>query len=539
MLKKLPAIIIALCLAGLSATGCNNSIGNPSADTTAQAETEAASVITNLPKPDMTKWQYIKEEDIFYQTGITYCEKPADESFEKLAFFVPGKYMNSTDNGDGTYTCELNQSAEINGYTAANAPIVMPINSPGYHSEQALDENALDHYLHGTDSIINYTSQGFVFVHSGCRGIEEGAPAGVTDLKAAIRYVRYCDDLIAGDAESIFVYGMSGGGAQAAVLGAAGDSELYEPYLKAIGAVEGLSDSVAGSMDWCPITDLGTANAEYEWMMGCTRPERSDEEQAISDNLARAFADYINGAGFTDKDGNVLTLSESENGIYQAGTYYENIKSVIERSLNNYLSDAEYSADEIRSYIDGLNKKKEWVSYDKSTKTASITSIADFAKECKNASDFLVAFDAPTSQNTLFGYGDGKGSHFDRILADILSSLDSEYAPKYISDLEKTDFVGNTVEQRVKMYSPLYYLMKTEEAYGKSTVAKYWRIRTGIVQINTSLTTEINLALALESNDKVKTVDFETVWNQDHAMAERTGDSVSNFIEWVNACAKG
>ena len=50
-----------------------------------------------------------------------------------------------------------------------------------------------------------------------------------------------------------------------------------------------------------------------------------------------------------------------------------------------------------------------------------------------------------------------------------------------------------------------------------------------------ALSTEIDLALALQSNS---TVDFETVWGQGHTMAERTGNSTDNFIEWVNECVK-
>ena len=53
------------------------------------------------------------------------------------------------------------------------------------------------------------------------------------------------------------------------------------------------------------------------------------------------------------------------------------------------------------------------------------------------------------------------------------------------------------------------------------------------------MTTEINLALALEKYNGVKSVDFETVWEKTHEPAERTGDSTENFIEWVNSCMKG
>lgn len=553
----------------------------------------------------MTKWLYNADDNVYYQIGIVYCENPANEDYEKLAVFVPGAYMTATENGDGTYTCELNTSTELNGYTASTAPVVMPINTPGYSAQSALTEYK---------SVTDYTSQGFVYVHAGCRGRDDGAPAGVTDLKAAIRYIRYCDAEIAGDSESIFVFGMSGGGAQSAIVGATGDSELYDPYLKAIGAVQGVSDAVLGSMDWCPITNLDTADAAYEWMMGATRSGLSDDEQAISDSLAKAYASYINSAGFTDENGNSLTLTESSDGIYQSGTYYDYIKSVIEESLNNFLADTAFpydasssskggmgggpsgggmpsgekpdgapsgdppsgskpdggnSAEEATSienvdqitrndtsssgvstsgtyetaqdYIDALNANGEWITYDASTNKATITSVEAFVKACKNASKNLGAFDqldAGQGENTLFGYGDGNGAHFDSTLSTILSELKSEYASSYSEDLSRTDSVGYTAEQRVNMYTPLYYLLKSQDGYGTSTVAKYWRIRTGIEQSDTSLTTEVNLALALESYEGVKDVDFETVWGQGHTEAERTGDSTSNFIEWVNSCMK-
>ena len=110
-----------------------------------------------------------------------------------------------------------------------------------------------------------------------------------------------------------------------------------------------------------------------------------------------------------------------------------------------------------------------------------------------------------------------------------MTELNSEYAADFAADLVKANFVGHTVETRVNLYSPLFYLMKSREGYGTSNIAKYWRIRSGIEQKTNSLTTEINLALALKSCDKVDNVDFETVWAQDHTEAERSG----------NSCTKG
>ena len=144
--------------------------------------------------------------------------------------------------------------------------------------------------------------------------------------------------------------------------------------------------------------------------------------------------------------------------------------------------------------------------------------------------------DAGQGENELFGYGDGEGAHFDETLAGILETLGLEEASEYVEDLEKTDEAGNTVDTRLDMYTPLYYLLSSSEGYETSEVADYWRIRTGIAQGDTALTTEVDLDLALENYEGMEDVDFETVWGAGHTMAERSGDSTENFIEWVNAC---
>ena len=584
------------------------------ATTGSMAQAEA---VTNLSKIDNTAWQYNADDDVYYQIGISYCENPADTKYETLAIFVPGAYMSATDNGDGTYTCEINPDGKIGSYTADTAPIVMPINTPGYSAMAALTSYS---------SFTEYTGEGFVYVHAGCRGRDAGAPAGVTDLKAAVRYIRYSDEGVPGNAECIFTFGMSGGGAQSALMGSTGDSSLYDPYLEQIGAVSGVSDAVLGSMCWCPITNLDTADEAYEWMMGVTRSGLSEENQQISDRLAAAFADYVNAAGIKDPTGAVLTLSESSQGIYQAGSYYDYMKTVIEGSLNNFLSDTTFPYDASASssggmggfggrgnfgggerpsfgdgqrpvgeegmpdfgsgempdggqmpddgsseqsyedmdditrnettsgvsltgtyetpqdYIDALNANNEWVIYDADTNTVTITSIEDFVLACKSASKNLGAFDqldGGQGENTLFGYGDGSGAHFDTYLASILEDLGSDYAASYTADLEKQDSVGNTVDYRVKMYTPLYYLLESSEGYQTSTVAKYWRIRTGIAQGDCALSTEMNLALALQNYETVESVDFETIWGAGHTQAERTGNSTENFVAWVHECMAG
>lgn len=291
-------------------------------------------IMTGLEKINMKMWKYNTEEDVYWQTGISYCETPAAEEYETLGIFVPGKYLDASDNGDGTFSCKVNVSAEVGGYTAETAPVVLPVDTPGYSAMAAPTD-----YV---SSAKTYTDAGFIYVRAGCRGREEGAPAGVTDLKAAIRYIRYNEGSVPGNMQRIFSFGMSGGGAQSALLGATGNSTLYTPYLDAVGAVQGVSDAVNGSMCWCPITNLDYADAAYEWNLGMTRSGLNQEMQQLSDDMAESFASYINAIGLKDSEGNMLSLEKSKKGIYQAGSYYDYIKAQIERSLNNFLKDTTF-----------------------------------------------------------------------------------------------------------------------------------------------------------------------------------------------------
>ena len=611
--------------------------------TDSSAQTEAASEkaeqdasAAKLPLVDMAKWQYNADDDVYYQTGISYCEKPADEVYETMGFFVPGGYFIAEDNGDGTFTCEIDPAGRVGNYTADKAPVILPVNTPGY-SAMAAPTDYDSSFGYGT--VTDYTKEGMVIAFAGCRGRNHGAPLGVTDLKAAVRYIRYNQEILPGAAANIYSVGMSGGGAQSAILGASGDSPLYDPYLEEIGAVSGVSDAVQGSMCWCPITNLDVADWAYEWNLGPSRTGLTEEEQKLSDGMAEAFAAYINELGLEDGHGKILTLKETEEGIWQAGSYYDYLTGVVETSLEHFLKDTvfPYDADAASSrgmggpggmgghggmaapggfggpggtggtasiagpegkdsdvlhsglpegleggpgsepvngtasieapedyasrdniqrkagassavslsgtydskedYIAALNESFEWVTYNAADGKVKITSLADFSKAMKSASKSLGAFDqldAGQGENTLFGYGNGEGAHFDPVLAELVK--ETEYEEAFAEDLQKKDALGTPVSTRVDMYNPMYYLCDYYGGAGSSTPAKYWRIRTGICQGDTALCTETDLALALMNLGSDHAVDFETVWGQGHTMAERTGGSTENFIAWVHAC---
>lgn len=593
---------------------------------------------------NMSKWNYDETNNIYYQIGVEYASKIEAKDYETLGIYVPGEYLDCSKNSDGTYKCEINEKGIRKDYNSKTAPIIFPVDTPGYSAQKAPTE-------YNYNSIKDYVEAGYIYVIAGMRGRSSmmgtsdsaesysgGAPYGITDLKAAVRYVRYNSDVLPGNTESIFSYGMSGGGAQSALLGATGDSELYTPYLKSIGAAmkdkngKTISDVIAGSMDWCPITSLDIADEAYEWNMGqyFNTDSRSDDKftSELSDDMAVEFAKFINELKLKDSDGNVLTLEESSDGIYNSGSYYDYIKKEIETSLNNFLSDTTFpytyteskvqvgntaesedfgrnfggdfsgetpSGDKpikgmdgnmsskdsngdkefkqgefgngtignnsssnsgktyqtAQEYIDSLNENGKWITYDSKANTAKITSIKDFVVNSKNATKTVGAFDsvaATQGENNLFGNGQNESKHFDSFEAKLLkeneskyskySDWNSSYIKSFDTDLSYKDKLGVNMQTRVNMYNPMYYLSNYYDGYNKSTVAKYWRIRTGINQTDTALTTEINLKLALENNENVESVDFATVWGQPHTTAERTGTSTENFINWVNECVK-
>lgn len=525
---------------------------------------------------DNAAWQYDEINDIYWQVGVVYVANPASLDYETLGIYVPGAYLEASANGDGTYTASVKSDAQVGQFTAATAPYILPVNTPGYNASQAPTWLA--------DGIASYTQAGMVYLQPGIRGRDNtidsqgqevvgGAPWGVTDLKAAIRYVRYNKDLLPGDTDKIVSFGHSGGGAQSAILGASGDSTLYNPYLEALGAAmkdkEGnpISDAPYGTMTWSPITSLDYADAAYEWNLGQFADSNTRAEgtftQALSQDLAKEYANYINQLGLKH-EGQALTLTESSEGIYTQGSYATYLEGVVNQSLNNFLDDTSfpYTSDgagpgvstesvtyeTAQAYIDSLNAETQWVTYDAAANRAKISSLADFAKYVKKASKAVPAFDdlsRSQAENAVFGVAEENELHFDQVVARLLKNnqakyesltdWNSQYVTDFESDLAKTDSLGKTIAERQDLYNPMFYLTSAYSGYQTSKLASHWRIRSGISQGDTALTVETNLALALENqaNGAVKSVDFATVWGQGNTTAERTGHASANFIQWV------
>ncbi|MFD4604491.1 esterase [Streptomyces sp. NPDC058464] len=531
---------------------------------------------------DSTAWSYDSANDVYYQLGKVYVTAPAATDIENLSIYVPGAYLTATANSDGaTYTATVNPKGTVGAYSGRTAPIVIPVNTPGYAAQKPATS-------YSYSSVSQYLAAGHIYVWPGLRGRDsststrsDAAPWGVTDLKAAVRFLRYNRNVLPGSTDDIVLFGMSGGGAQDTVAGASGDSPLYHPYLRTIGAAmqdakgRPLSDAVAGVMAWCPITSLHEANLSYEWNMGQfastgTRAT-STWTSAYSADLAKAWPRYVNRLGLRDERGRRLKLTESGSGTYLAGSYYDHLIEVITTSLNNFLADNTFpytittmggppgsgqtgsstTYETVDDYIAYLNTNSTWVTYDATTNTATVSGLQGFVTSQKTANKPVGAFDGYSraqTENGVFAMGLNAPAHFAPLTRDVIAANESTYATysdwssdygsaAYDSDFALKDSVGKDMAWRADAYNPLYFLSPAFAGYRRSQPARHWRIRTGIMQGDTANTTEINIALALQ-NYGIRDVDFATVWAQGHTQAERTGNSTTNFISWVESIVR-
>jgi hypothetical protein len=87
------------------------------------------------------------------------------------------------------------------------------------------------------------------------------------------------------------------------------------------------------------------------------------------------------------------------------------------------------------------------------------------------------------------------------------------------------------------MYNPMYYLSDYYDGYQTSKVARYWRIRTGIDQGDTALSTEVDLALAAENySSAIHRWILQRYGDSDIRRQNVPVTLLRTFIEWVNSC---
>ena len=500
------------------------------------------------------KWVYNENYDCYSLEYVVYCENPVDPVKECMNIYVPAAYMNA----DGT----INETGEINGYTAQSAPIIYKNGVGGYAEADASKIS---------DKTKEYLEQGYVFVSPASRGketqSEDGSyigksPAGLVDLKAGVRFLKINDKVMAGDANKIISIGTSAGGAMSALLGTTGNNEDYQVYLKEIGAVMDSTDNVYAAQVYCPITDLDHADLAYEWMYA-DLPDYSNDmigengtatefKQALSKEMSSAYAAYINGLGLKDpKTGETLTLSDDG----KSGSFYDYMVKETEDAATTYLARLEdgslsvsYSLDD---YLKGNYTTSGKGPKGRGTEVAGtdLTGYLKWDGKAAKISDYdmylsvsnprmkkVMAFDNlemtdNSAENMEFGDEANRYKHFDPYIADILENLKAQFPDEYETYMEAYGSVSGDkkVEESRKLLNPMNYIGTDK----KADTADHIRIRVGTEDGNTSLSVAAVLALVLE--DKTDSdVDYALVWAQPHGDADYEGE----LISWINSICK-
>lgn len=535
MLKK----VCTASLIVLAMTGCSNTEKVPEGNVVTENTNNGSEISENTVSDNGTSEEVsalkfpineytvetitVDGQDVTYRAyeQIVYVANPVDTQYQSMNIYIPEAYFNGE---------------SIGGFTAETAPIFFPNNvgsylpaEPGTPSlEGAIDGEASRVGLtsngkgsgeESPNSLLMALSKGYVVASPGARGrtlqAEDGtytgkAPAAIVDLKAAVRYLYYNDGIMPGTAEKIISNGTSAGGGLSTLLGASGNNADYEPYLEELGAADA-SDAIFAVSAYCPITNLENADMGYEWLfngineyekMNITRGEDgqiqrqretltlTSEQTEYSTELKQAFTDYVNSLNLTDTDGKSLTLDANGEGSFK-----DYITSFVMTSAQAALDS-------------GKDLSKEtWITIEGQTVTAvDFDGYIEYLGRSKGTPAFD-AIDLSQPENSLFG----------------TELIDTQHFTAFSFERDTT---GGTMadEEAIKLMNPMNYI-GTEG----TDVAQYWRIRHGLSDSDTAVSTPVILSSVLESTGV--NVDFTLPWGQGHG-----GDyDLEELFTWMDS----
>jgi hypothetical protein len=353
---------------------------------------------------------------------------------------------------------------------------------------------------------------GYVVAAPGCRGRDNQAtdgtyygkaPAAIVDLKCAVRYIRYNNGIMPGNADWIVSCGGSAGGALSALLGASGNSDLYDTYFKELGPADA-DDNIYASSCFCPITDLEHADMAYEWMYGnvpipsgvmipnAEAPKPGLVDQTLSKELKDAFILYQA----------LLKLKGKDNyGTLTADNYPDYLlKYYLVPSANRFLTALPDT--ERASYL--ANNK--WITWANNTASFTFADLAAHAGRMKGLpafDDFPMVMAEPIE----FGNATTNARHF------------TNFSLRHTSGNPSAE-IDDDLKTIVNLMNPMYFIGRKN-----SGCANHWWIRNGTCDNHASITIWINLAVSLENlNKNVNTFLF---WDGGHGANEDPEDMVA------------
>jgi hypothetical protein len=475
--------------------------------------------------------------------NIVYIQNPVDTVYQKMNIYIPEEYFTGKSvNGYTVQTAPIFFPNQIGGYMPGGPATALktgnggfpgggmpPASMPAGASPSGTDKGP-GNFAGGPppggmsgpsgnqpSAVVMALSKGYVVASAGARGrttkdkdgVYTGkAPAAIVDLKAAIRYLKYNDKQMPGDANKIISNGTSAGGALSALVGATGNNPDYEPYLKALGAANATDDIFAVSA-YCPITNLDHADMAYEWQFNGLNtyragfPQMSGGAQSgsaltenqikVSAELKTQFPAYVNSLALKGKNGEILTLDDHGNGSFK-----DLIKSYVIASAQTALeartdlsayqwltiNDGKVTGIDFDAYVRYMNRQKTPPAFD--------------------------ALDLSAGENQLFGTEKIDKQHFTAF-GQQNSGITATLAD----------------QQEVKLMNPMYYIGDPQ-----TKTARHWRIRHGTYDKDTGLGIPVILGTYLMN--KGNDVNLALPWNKPHS-----GDyDLDELFQWTESICK-
>jgi len=451
------------------------------------------------------------EKKIVYRSyqHILYVTKPVDKEYQSLDVKVPVSVDGS--NVDATHAPIL-FVVGVGGYLAAsNYRKVGPPGAfggpgepggPGGLGGPTFPGAAAT--FGGPEAIQNLgLAAGYVVVAPGARGRNNKAadgtyygkaPAAIVDLKAAVRYIRHNAGVLPGNQDWIVSSGCSAGGGLSALLGASGNSPLYDSYLKEIGAAEA-KDNIFASGCGSPVTDLEHADMSYEWAFGASKWRGGAIDAKVSVALKERFPAYEASLHLIGKNG---------------------FGQITVDNLDAYLVQ-EYFAPPATKYLQGLSDaqraeylaKNNWLAWD--GKMAKFT-YAKYAAQHITRMKAAPAFDnfnLRSPESNLFG-----NRTTDARLYTNFSLQWTTGNPNARIDPE--------LHQVVNLMNPMFFIGQKNP-----DVAAHWWIRHGAIETDSAPTNTVNLTLSLENLGR--DVNVGIYWEAGHCQDL----DPQGFIAWI------
>jgi hypothetical protein len=343
-------------------------------------------------------------------------------------------------------------------------------------------------------------AEGYIVASPGVRGRENQAkdgtyygkaPAAIVDLKAAVRYLRHNKGILPGNMDQIIASGCSAGGGLTTLLAASGNSPLYEPYLKEIGAAEEKDNIFAGDCH-SPIADLDHGDMSYEWEYANSQSRQTIDKQ-ISAELKALYPAYQASLNLKGKD-NFGTLTADNMGAYI-------VKYYLVPEANKYLLGL--AEDKRQEY---LIRNAAWLHWD--GKNASFT-MEDFASQHIAREKPAPAMDQTglnDAETILFGDKTTNARHF------------TDYMTKKTGTTIDADF-----QKVIDMMNPIYFILQKNPG-----VAQHWRIRHGATESSESAVVPVDVATALENMGR--DVNAQLYWDAGHCQDL----DPNGFLTWMD-----